>query len=346
MTITGPGGTGKTRLSVETARSLEPEYRNAIWFVPLADLKDPDQLTAAIFKAMQLQPPTSVDPLKHLVSVLPSHPSLLVLDNFEQWLADTQPEQIDRARDLVKTLLERVANLRCLITSRRRLGLLGEVEFFLEPLPTPLTSRTLEDTSRCESVQLFVDRSQSVRPSFQITDSNRETVAEICRRLEGIPLALELAAAKSQVLTQTQILNGLSHKLDFLTDRRRQTEERHQKLRVTIDWSFQMLAPEAQSFFGSLSVFRGGANLADIEAVCNEPLALDYLALLQDFSFLTVEENSLAGDMRFRLLETLREYAEEKLPAADRAGARTASCTSLRTTCRACSADVEDIRAE
>ena len=319
LTITGPGGTGKTRLSVEAARSLEAQYRNAIWFVPLADIKEPDLLPSAILAAMQTQAAATADPLKHLVSVLGRNTSLLVLDNFEHWLSETSPEQAEKARGLVRKLLESVPTLHCLVTSRRRLGLIGEAEFFLEPLPTPDARLDLEATSSCESVQLFIDRSQSVRPSFQITNANSPTIAEICRRLEGIPLAIELAAAKSQVLTQTQILDGLANRLDFLADRRRQTEERHQKLRVTIDWSYQMLVPEAQDFFASLSIFRGGANLADVEAICDEPLALDYLALLQDFSFVTVRENSLADDMRFRLLETLREYADEKLTADRRA---------------------------
>ncbi len=318
VTITGPGGTGKTRLSVETARSLESNYRNAVWFVPLAAIKEPDHLPGAILEAMQMQPGVTADPLKHLITILSRETPLLVLDNFEHWLSDTSPQQSDKSRELVRTMLEHVPTLHCLVTSRRRLGLIGETEFYLQPLPTPEEQQSLEDMSVCESVQLFVDRSQSVRPSFQITNSNSEIVADICRRLEGIPLALELAAAKSQVLTQSQILEGLSHRLDFLSDRRRQTEARHQKLRVTIDWSFQMLAPEARDFFASLSVFRGGANLADIEAICDEPLALDYLALLQDFSFLTIEENSLAGDMRFRLLEMLREYGEDKLPTTKR----------------------------
>lgn len=318
ITITGPGGTGKTRLSVETGRALEAGYRNSVWFVELANIAEPRFLPSAILESMGQQPATGVDPFRHLIRVIPRDPTLLILDNFEHWLPDSDPSLADESRSLVQRLLEQVPTLRCLITSRRRLGLIGEQEFFLEPLPVPDAGNDVEETSLCESVQLFLDRAQHVRATLRMTEANAGTIADICRRLEGIPLALELAAAKAQLLTQAQILEALSHRLDFLEDRRRQTEERHQKLRVTIDWSFQMLAPEARDFFASLSVFRGGANAADIEAICDESLALDYLALLQDFSFVTIEENSLAGDMRFRLLETLREYGDEKLSDENR----------------------------
>jgi predicted ATPase/Tfp pilus assembly protein PilF len=318
VTLTGPGGTGKTRLSLETAKSLQKGYQNAVWFVPLAHIAEPGFLPNAILDAMDLQPPASIEPFKHLVTVLSRNRSVLVLDNFEHWLSDSSPTFSDESRKIVRTLLERVPTLRCLVTSRRRLGLFGEREFPLEPLPVPFEPATIEEMSRCESVQLFVDRVQSVRPSFQITGANANVIAEICCRLEGIPLALELAAAQMQVLTPGQVLKSLSRRLDFLTDRRRQVEARHQQLRATIDWSFQLLTPEAQTFFAALSAFRDGGNLSDVDAICNEPLALDHLALLQDFSFLRLEENRTAVDMRFRLLETLREYGEEKLTPAER----------------------------
>ncbi len=317
VTITGPGGTGKTRFSLEIARSLLNDYQNAVWFVPLASIKEPRYIPNTILEAMRLETPVSIDSLDYLISNLSRGKSLLILDNFEQFLSETSSASSSESKQIVITLLERVPDLHCLITSRRRLGLFGEKEFFLEPLPVPSEREPVERINLCESVRMFLDRSQSVRPSFQLTKNNADAVAELCRRLEGIPLALELAAAQIPVLTPLQILKKLSRRLDFLTDRRHQSESRHQQLRATVDWSFQMLSGEVQDFFAKLSIFRDGGDLTDVEAVCDAPLALDHLALLQDFSFLRIEENPFSGNLRFQILETLREYGEEKLSFAE-----------------------------
>ncbi|MEZ5429011.1 MAG: tetratricopeptide repeat protein [Pyrinomonadaceae bacterium] len=317
-TVTGPGGTGKTRLSLKVAEELRNAYRNAIWFVSLASIKRPDYVPPAILEAMRQETPPSFDPLDYLISVLSGEKTLLVLDNFEQLLPESAPARVERSTAIVRTLLERIPGLKCLITSRKRLNLFGENEFFLEPLPVPLEHDTVEQINLCESVRMFADRAQTVRPTFQITSHNADVVAELCRRLEGIPLALELAAAQIQIQTPSKILGSLLRRLDFLTDRRRQAETRHRQMRATIDWSYRLLPSDVRIFFAGLSVFQDGGNLTDVEAVCDDPLALDHLALLQDSSFLRVEENNLAEDMRFRLLETLREYGEEKLDAGQR----------------------------
>jgi predicted ATPase/DNA-binding SARP family transcriptional activator/uncharacterized protein HemY len=319
ITLTGPGGTGKTRLSLEVVGAIQEEYRNAVWFVPLAPIREPGYIPGAILDALRLETSGSETSLDHVVSILERDPSLLILDNFEQLLSHS-PVINPRTEStrLVQTLLERVPNLKCLVTSRKKLGLFGEREFFLPPLPIPAEYESIEGINLCESVQLFVDRAQTVRPSFQLTNQNAAVIAELCRHLEGIPLALELAAAQSHILSPKQILKSLSRRLDFLTDRRHQEEERHQQLRATIDWSFQMLPPDVQIFFAGLAIFRDGGNLADVETVFEELLALDHLALLQDFSFLRIEENELTDEMRFHLLETLREYGDEKLSETDR----------------------------
>jgi predicted ATPase len=161
------------------------------------------------------------------------------------------------------------------------------------------------------SVQLFIDRAQSAQPDFQVTNANAAAVAALCQRLEGIPLALELAAARIRTLPPAQILAHLEHRLDFLTSQRRDATPRHRTLRAAIGWSYQLLPPELQHFFARLSVFRGGWTLEAAAAICEEPLALDYLTQLQECSLVLADEGS--HGVRFRMLETLREYAAEQL---------------------------------
>jgi predicted ATPase/DNA-binding SARP family transcriptional activator len=320
VTLTGPGGTGKTRLALETARGLQDGYRGAVWFVPLAALTDPGGIAAAVVDTLRLPRSASLDPLEQAVQALSRQPSLLVLDNLEQ-IVDAE----QRAAGTVRALLERVPGLRCLATSRRTLGLTGEREFPVGPLPAPRGPETPAELVLFDSVRLFVDRARAVRPDFQVTAGNAAAVAELCARLEGIPLALELAAVRCQVLTPAQILGRLGNRLDSLVDRRRQPETRHQTLRAAIDWSFRLLDPALQRFFARLSVFREGWSLEAAEAVCEdageaamEPL--DPLMQLRECSLILTTEDPAADDggLRFRMLETLREYAAEALPLDDR----------------------------
>ncbi len=314
LNLTGAGGSGKTRLALEVARRLahdlaEP-WRGAIWFVPLADLSDPHLILGAVLDALRLAPAPDAAPLEQVVEALTRQPSLLVFDNFEHLMEGAA---------LVQTLLERVPRLSCLVTSRHRLGLAGEREFVVLPLAVPTSPDAPERLLRWESVQLFVDRAQAARADFQVTPANAPMIAQLCARLEGIPLALELVAARAGVLTPAQMLARLEHRfaaehLDVFESRQRQMARRHRTLRATIDWSYQILDPELQRFFAQLAVFRGGWMLAAAEAVApsaGEAMALDYLTQLRECSLILVEEN--AEEMRFRALETLREYAEEKL---------------------------------
>src|SRR5207244_3504492 len=221
-------------------------------------------------------------------------PSLLVLDNFEHL--------VEEGASVVQALLERLPSLKCLVTSRQLLGLSGEREFAVPPLQTPAGAPAagrphappapfaLEQLSLYESVQLFIDRAQIVKPDFQVTNRNAAAVAELCNRLEGIPLALELAAARAQVLTPGQMLYQLAHRFEFLVSRKRDGAKRHQTLHAAMDWSYRLLTPELQRFFARLSVFRGGWTLEAAEAVCEEPLALDYLAQLRECSLVLAEE--------------------------------------------------------
>lgn len=322
ITLTGPGGTGKTRLSVEVARRLVDAFGGAVYFVPLADLSDPILIPGAIVDALRAPRSPEQEPLEQAAQFLSRQSSLLVLDNFEQI--------VEGGTEVVQALLSRVSDLSVLVTSRQLLGLSGEFEYALLPLATPSggggsgsgggDNTSAEQLGVYESVQLFIDRAQAVRPDFQVTNLTAPAVAALCDGLEGIPLAIELAAARAQVLTPAQMLAQLAHRFDLLTSRRRDLSERHRTLRATVDWSYQLLSPELQRFVCRLSVFRGGWTVQAAEAVCEENtaqestasgLALDYLAQLRECSLLLTEDDG--QEMRFRMLETIRQYAHEQL---------------------------------
>lgn len=302
VTLTGPGGAGKTRLSIEAARELDDVYAGRIWFVPLADTADPGLILDSVLSALNSQPPPSTDRLEQIAETLGREPALLVLDNFEQ-LAD-------RGAPVVMRLIGRLPNLALLISSRQQLDLDGEWRVPLMPLPVPPAPGTPERLLAFPSVRLFVDRAQAARPDFQITADNGPGIAALCERLEGIPLALELAAAWAAVLTPSQMLARMNDRFAFLESRRRGVARRHQTLRDAIDWSYRLLNPELQQFFRALSVFRGGWSLEAAEAVCGGP-AQRFLQQLHDRSLVVSEESG--AEMRFRLLESLREFAASAL---------------------------------
>jgi predicted ATPase len=310
VTLTGPGGTGKTRLALQVAERLTQPFAGAVWFAGLADIADPNLIADAILTGLRVPRSPQREPLDQAVEALTKQPSLLVLDNFEHL--------VEGGTATVQALLSGVPNLTVLVTSRQLLGLSGEREFALKPLPTPGGADTPERLSAFDSVRLFIDRAQASRPDFQITNANAPAVAELCDRLEGIPLALELAAARAQVLTPTQMLAQLAHRFDFLSSRKRDVTDRQRTLKGAIDWSYRLLAPELQRFFARLSVFRGGWTVEAAEAVCEEPLALDYLAQLRECSLLLTEEEG-GQEICFRLMDSLRDYARERLEEQDNA---------------------------
>jgi predicted ATPase/DNA-binding SARP family transcriptional activator len=333
VTLLGPGGSGKTRLALEVARQLVQEWRGAVWFVPLADLTEARRIPEAIRQALQLAPSAGEESLELVAAALADPPALLLLDNLEHLL----PEGATPLR----LLLERVPTVTCLVTSRQRLNLSGERVFLVPPLPVPgeelraprselrveapNTERgawSLERLISFPSVQLFVDRAQVGSPDFALTEGNAGAVAALCRRLEGLPLALELAAARAGVLTPEQILSQLERGLGVLSSRQADAAARHRSLRAAVEWSYRLLDPTLQRFFTGLSVFQGGWSLEAAEAVSGEPLALDYLEQLRECSLVLAEEG-LSGpaggeEMRFRLLETLREYGREQLGEQER----------------------------
>ena len=341
ITLTGAGGSGKTRLAVETAGRLLEARPGVVWWVSLVDLTDPGLIADAVRDAMRLPRSPQVPALEQVVEALIERrqPALLVLDNFEHL--------VEGGALVLRELLERAPPLQCLVTSRQLLNLNGEREFLVAPLSVPVGLESPVELTQFASVRLFVDRAQAVRPDFQVTDYNAPAVTELCQRLEGIPLAIELAAARIQMLTPVQMLPLLARRFELLVSRQRDRPARHRTLHTTIEWSYRLLSPELQRLFARLSVFRGGWTLEAAAAVCGEegsrhsafgvrcsasgdrtdpaptpntqhrtPI-LEALTQLQQSSLVVAEESD--GEMRYRMPETLREYAEQQLDPEERA---------------------------
>jgi predicted ATPase/DNA-binding SARP family transcriptional activator len=308
VTCTGPAGAGKSRLALEAARRLEAQYGARLWVVSVAEAQRSEVMLAALTAALGmsgLQSPTA----EVLAEAIGSRPALVVLDNLEQLLDDP------RTSDIVTALILG-SGIRVLATSRRRLGSEDEVEVRVPPLEVPAISSDEESLAQNPSVALFVDRAQAVRPDFRLGSANARAVCELCRALEGIPLALELAAARAQVLGPAQMLEKLPARLDVFAGRDRDANSRHRTLRNAVEWSYRLLHPGLQRFFAGLSVFHDGWTLEAAEEVLNEPLALDYLAELVEFSMIGSEEDT-QGRIRFSMLETLRAYASEACDRED-----------------------------
>jgi len=300
LSLTGPGGAGKTRLAIAVADRVAGEFMGGMQFVGLASITQPDLVATAIAKALDVQRvPDRTVPELIADHVEESGPFLLLLDNFEQLLP---------AATLVAAILRACASVKVLVTSRAGLHIYGEQEFPLAPLE--------EDSA----VELFSQRARSVRPNFRITPENTSAIREICARLDGLPLAIELAAARTKVLPPRAILERLQSRLELLTGGALDLPERQQTLRRTIDWSYGLLNPAEQKLFRRLSVFPGGATLEAGEAVSNTNLDLG-IDLFEGLSSL-VDKNLVqrtdggSSEPRFTMLETIREYALERLAAS------------------------------
>jgi predicted ATPase/DNA-binding winged helix-turn-helix (wHTH) protein len=313
LTVTGPGGIGKTRLAVEVASSLGEKFPGGIHFVPLSPLSDPALIAAVIVQAVGIRGAAGQSPLETLKANF-CNPSgaliLLLLDNFEHLL---------QAAPTVAELLAMGPHLKIVVTSRAALHLYGEHEFPVPPLalPDPLQVPPLVDLSHYPAVALFVQRAVAAKPDFELNRKNAAAVAEICARLDGLPLAIELAAARVKVLSPASLLARLASRLQLLTGGARDLPERQQTLRAAMDWSYELLNPAEQKLFRRLSVFVGGCNLESVEAVCDTRGDLD-LDLLDGMTSmlsksLVLQAPPANGEARFVMLETIREYALEKL---------------------------------
>lgn len=308
VTFTGPGGTGKTRLSLETANGMLDHFKDGVFFVGLADITDPAQVVARIAQQLEVRAAGSQPLFQNLKDYLRDKNILLLLDNFEQLIP---------AAPTVAELLAAAPSLKVLVTSRILLNLRGEHELPIRPLDIPKLSDSvsLEELITNESVRLFVERAQAAQPSFILTSNNATAVAQICQRLDGLPLAIELAAARVKMLPPQAILTRLSDRLKLLTGGAQDLPARQQTLRNTLDWSYSLLDSQEKTLYAHLAVFVGGFTLEAAEAVCNPENTLDILegiASLVNNSLLKQEETT-GDEPRFRMLETIREYALERL---------------------------------
>jgi predicted ATPase/class 3 adenylate cyclase len=304
VTLTGSGGVGKTRLSNQVASELLSEYPNGVWLVELAPITDPELVTRTICSALGLKPQGNTPALNALTEYLKAKKILLVVDNCEHL--------IDACAQLCDSLLHACPALRMLASSREALGIDGENAYRVPSLSLPRSSDDLQAIQESEAVQLFVERAQAVQPEFQLTASNAPNVAQICRRLDGIALAIELAASRVKLLRVEQIAMRLDDVFRLLTGGSRTALPRQQTLRALIDWSYKLLSDEEQTAFRHLSVFVGGWSLEAAEYVCNNPNMLDLLTHLVDKSLVAVDLER-GEESRYDLLETIRQYAREKL---------------------------------
>jgi predicted ATPase/class 3 adenylate cyclase len=310
VTLTGSGGAGKTRLSLQVgAGCLEP-FTNGVWFVELAALTDPALITSAIMSAIGLREKDS--DINTLTSYIGNQSLLLILDNCEHLIEDC-------AR-LVGSLIQLCPKLHVLASSREAFGIAGEQPYRVPSLafPDPRHLPPLDEIAQCECVQLFIERVRTYVPSFSLTEKNASSVAQICSRLDGIPLAIELAAARVKVMSVEQMASRLGDVFNLLTSGSRTALPRQQTLRALIEWSYDLLSDSEKSLFRRLAAFSGGWSLEAAESVCGVEggeSILDDLARLVDKSLVNKEE--LDGEARFHMLETIRQYAEFKMYASE-----------------------------
>ena len=309
LTLTGPGGGGKTRLGLELAAVVRGSFADGVYFVALAPVGHPDLVLSSIAQAIGLRDEGDRPLPDRLRSHLENARMLIVLDNFEHLIA---------AAAAVAEILRATAALRFVVTSRAPLHVSGEQEYEVSPLRVPDPQcATVAAVAGCESVRLFTERARAVRPGFAVDEDNADPIAGIARQLDGLPLAIELAAARVKVLPPASLLERLEHALPVLVGGARDLPERQQTLRATIGWSYGLLGAGAGRLLAVCSVFRGGISLEAVESVCTAAIdlgieVLDGLKELVDQSLLRRVEG-VTGDPRYGMLFMVREYAAEQL---------------------------------
>ncbi len=307
VTLTGSGGVGKTRLTLQAAASLLESFPDGAWLVELAPLTDPARLPSAAAAVLDVHETPGRPASVALRDYLRTKRLLLILDNCEH-LAEA-------CAGLAARLLQASPGLHIMATSRERLGVEGETTFHVPSLSIPGAHERmdLKAVSQYEAVRLFIERAQSDSPGFTLTEDNAQVIAQICQRLDGIPLAIELAAARTRLLSVGQIATRLDDAFRLLTGGSRTALPRHQTLRASIDWSYNLLTPQEQSLLRALSIFAGGWTLEAAEAVCADRNVLDGLGQLVDKSLVIAMQRTGSEGTRYRMLETIRQYAGEKL---------------------------------
>jgi predicted ATPase/DNA-binding SARP family transcriptional activator len=318
VTLTGPGGTGKTRLALEVAAHLLDAFPDGVFLVSLAPIRDPELLLSTLAQILGLREQSSRSLQDVVVEYLRERQLMLLLDNFEQLLP---------AAPHVAELLAAAPRLKVLVTSRAPLRLRGEREFPVRPLALPDRMAPPETLCQYAAVALFIERAQAVQPEFAVTSTNAPAVAAICQRLDGLPLAIELAAVRIKLFPPEVLLSRLSHRLRLLVGGQGDLPARQQTLRQTFAWSYELLSDAEKQLFRRLSVFVGGCAAEAVTVVCTDGEAsfssdaiIDRLASLVDQSLLQ-RENTSEGELRFTMLETIREYAREQLDESGEAGA-------------------------
>ena len=310
LTLTGSGGCGKTRLALQVVADLVDEFPDGAWVVELASLSDPGLVTQETASVLGVREGQGVSLLDSLSSYLKSRQTLLLLNNCEHL--------IEACITLTDTLLRACPNLKILVASREALSIAGESTYKVPSLslPNPKNTTSVENLTIYEAVRLFIDRAAAAVSTFTLTDSNALAVAQICHRLDGIPLAIELAAARIKVLSAEEIMARLDDRFRLLTGGSRTALPRQQTLRAAIDWSYNLLSEEEGALINRLSVFMGGWTLAAAEVICSgqgieDYEVLDLLTNLVEKSLVVTEEEG--GKTRYHLLETVRQYARDKL---------------------------------
>jgi predicted ATPase/DNA-binding CsgD family transcriptional regulator len=333
VTLVGPGGVGKTRLAIRIAADLDRGFRHGGWLVELAELRDPMLVSNAVMAALDLRDQSGADPLTLLLSYLKERDLLLVIDNCEHLL--------DATRQLLATVMNAAPGIRVLATSREPLSIPGEHVVPVPPLelPTAQGEEPLHRIRENEAVTLFVERAAAASGGFELTGGNRAAVVDVCRRLDGLPLAIELAAVRTRVLGIEQIRDRLNDRFSLLTGGGRPALPRHQTLGTTIDWSHELLSGRERILFRRLCVFAGRFTLDDVQGICTpagsaeRADALNALSSLVDKSLVTKEE--IRGVAVYRLHETMREYAVLKLKEAGEEEATGEHCTAYyQSRCR------------
>jgi predicted ATPase/class 3 adenylate cyclase len=316
LTLTGPGGTGKTRLSLQLAAEAAHDFPDGAFWVPLAPISDPELVPSTIAHSLGVHVGGKEIPLDRVIEHVRGKRMLLVLDNFEQIL---------QAAPAVSALLASGADLKVITSSRAPLRISGEQEFPVPPLDLPDLERlpSLEALAQSDAVRLFIERARAVKPDFMVTAENAAAVAEICYRLDGLPLAIELAAARVKLLSPQAMLPRLKKGLDLLASASPDRTDRQRTLRGAIAWSYDLLDVGLKRLFARAAVFLPGAMLEQLEAVCGPASeiggdVLDRASALLDNSLLRQQE--VAGEPRFRMLVTIREFAMEKLAAGGEEG--------------------------
>jgi predicted ATPase len=309
ITFSGAGGIGKSRLALEVARRLAAEFGPDLYYVSVEAVTSPELLSRAIADRLQVRLEGTRSPLDALVEYLRARRSLLLLDNFER---------VVDAAGQVAALVERCPRLQVLVTSRQVLRLQVERDYPVPPLDVPIASASAEQVLAQvpSGVQLFVERAQATRPGFRLTSANAAVIAELCRRLDGLPLAIELAAGRIRLLSPDALLERIERRLDLIVGGGPDLPARQRTLRATLDWSYQLLEPFEQALFARLSVFAGGATVEAIEAVCRDdegPALLDGLSSLLEKSLLTSGGVEAVGQPRLQMLQIVRDYARERL---------------------------------